>query len=127
MVIEQKGATIRVRHQLTTAYNGPIESREASLVQLRDYVSIVLRNNLEDEFVGTKILGATTKLIESYAETILEGLIQQGIIVSFQSVNATQSEIDPTEIDVSCAVKPVYGLNYIYVSLKFVKQALQVA
>lgn len=123
MVLDTKGSVNRVRHQLTTNYNGPIESKELSIVQLRDHLSIILRNNLESEFIGIKIVAATPKIIESYAEKILEGLVQQEIIMSFDSVKATQSDISPDEILLDVACTPVYPLNYVTVRLKFIKQA----
>lgn len=123
MVLDTKAGVTRVRHQLTTAYNASIESKELSVVQLRDHVSVILRNNLEAEYVGTKILRATPKIIESYTEKILEGLVSQEIINEFSNVSATQNPVDPTQIDVYLECRPVYPLNYVLVTFKFVKQA----
>lgn len=127
MVIDNKSGVLRVRHQLTTAYNGAIESKEASIVQIQDHVSIVLRNTVEEEYVGIKILQATPKIIESYAEKVLEGLVQQEVIAGFRDVVARQNESDPTEIIITAEVSPVYPLNYITFNLKFIKQAQTIA
>ena len=123
MVIDNKSGNLRIRHQLTTAYLGAIENREASIVQIQDHVSVVLRNTVEEEYVGIKILQATPKIIESYAEKVLEGLVQQEVIAAFSDVVARQNDSDPTEIIITAQVSPVYPLNYITFNLKFIKQA----
>lgn len=123
LVIETTGAVSRVRHQLTTLANGPIESKEISIVQLRDHLSVVLRNNLEDQFPGTKITRVTPKLVQSYVERILEGLVAQEIIADFQNVRAVQSSVDPTEIDVFVDISAVYPFNYALTTFKFIRQA----
>lgn len=123
LVVETFGGVSRVRHQLTTYAKGPIESKEISIVQLRDHVSVILRNNLEDEFPGQKILRTTPKVIETFVERILEGLMAQEIITGFQNVKAVQNDVDPTQIDVFFEASPVYPLNYVLVTFKFVRQA----
>lgn len=123
LVVETFGAVSRVRHQLTTYGNGPIESKEISLVQLRDHVSIILRQNLEDEFPGQKILRATPQIIKSYSERIFEGLVAQEIINGFSNLTARQNDIDPTQVDITVSIDPIYPLNYLLVTFKFLRQA----
>ena len=123
LVITKKGSVYRVRHQLSTMYNGPIESKELSVVQLRDYISRVLRNNLDAEFPGTKITRALPRVIASYTEKILEGFVQQEMITDFANVRAVQNEVDPTEVDIYFEAQGVYPLNYALITFKFVRRA----
>lgn len=122
-LVETRSAVSRVRHQLTTDYNGPIESQEISLIQIRDYVAITLRNNLESEYIGSKILLATPQIVRSYAERILEGLTSQEVITEFRNVRAWQDEVDPTQVNVTAEVRPVYPFNYAFIQFKFLRNA----
>lgn len=126
-VIETSGSVSRVRHQLTTDYNGPIESRELSIVQLRDYVSIVVRNAIEGEFVGRKILRLTPKMVESYTKITLDALIQQEQINDYSNVRAYISTVDPTEVDVEFEAVGIYPFNYGLIKFKLRRQAQVVA
>lgn len=123
-VFERNGAVVRVRHDLTTTQSATIESKEGSIVELKDYVIQVLRNILEEEFPGTKILRATPRLVEQITNTALEGLVQQGVITAFDNAKASQNVVDPTQIDIRTGVAPTYPFNYALVEFSFIRRTI---
>ena len=115
LVIENVGGIPRVRHGLTT-YPGTVDGREYSVVEIIDYVSTSTRTLLETIFIGQKILANTPAQVKSTVAATLSNLISTSIITAYDQVQAAVDSLDPTQINVSFRVSPVFPLNYILIS-----------
>lgn len=123
-VFERNGGIVRVRHDLTSFQGASIESKEGSIVEIKDYVTQILRNTLEEEFPGSKILRATPRLVEQICNSALEGLVQQEVITAFENVKASQNTVDPTQMDIKTGVASVYPFNYALVEFSFIRRTI---
>jgi hypothetical protein len=115
LVIDTIGATPRVRFQTTTDPS-TIVNREYSVVETIDFVSQTTRDLLEPIFIGQKILEDTPSQVRSAIVSILQDLVDKEILVAFTDVQASVNNSDPTQIDVSFRISPVYPLNYILIT-----------
>ena len=115
MVIDTIGATPRVRFQTTTDPS-TIINREYSVVEIIDFVAVSSRDLLEPIFIGQKILLDTPSQVRSTIVAILQDLVDKEIITAFQDVQAEINGSDPTQIDVSFRISPVFPLNFILIT-----------
>jgi len=114
-IVDFDGVNAVVRHGKTTAIDTVI-NQEISLTDITDYVAEVTYRVLENAYVGKKITVDTPLNIVSTTDGILQQLIQNEIIVDAINISAEQNESDPTQIDVSFEISPVYPLNYINIT-----------
>lgn len=115
MVIENNSGIIRVLQQVTTD-TSTRENNEYSVVEIIDFVASNSRRILENIFIGQKILAGTSSQVKSTETTVLSNLVTSEIIVAFQNVQAAVDNLDPTQIDVSFEIAPVFPLNYILIT-----------
>jgi len=114
LVVENVGGIFRVRHGLTTDPS-TVDNREISVVEIVDYTAVNSRGLLEAIFIGQKILEDTPSQVRSVVAQILQNLVDNEIIVAYQSIQASINSLDPTQIDVSFEISPVRPLNYILI------------
>jgi len=107
--------TARVRHALTTDMS-TAENQEFSITEIVDYTGQVTRQILEKIYVGSKILSETPVMVSATTRVVLQNLIEREIITDFSNLTASQNSLDPRQIDVRFAIKPVYPLNWVYIS-----------
>lgn len=116
LILSNKNAIIKVRDAISTNTASDTTS-QMSVVRGIDNVSITLRNTLQENFLGTKIVSSTISLIQAATISILSSMVSQQQIAAFQSPTATQDQSDPTQIDISVAIAPVYPLRYIQITI----------
>lgn len=115
LLIETVGGIARVRQQLTTDPSTRANS-EITIVEIVDFTASSMRQLLEAIFIGQKILLDTPAQVRSIITAVLQNLVQAEIITAFQTVQASVNISDPTQIDVSFQISPVYPLNFILIT-----------
>lgn len=115
MVIETVSDVVRIMQQVTTD-TSTIENREYSVVETIDFVASTMRQSLETIYIGQKILTGTPSQVRSTILSLLNNMISSQIITAAQNVQASVNNVDPTQIDVSFEIAPVFPLNYILIT-----------
>ena len=75
-----------------------------------------MRRVLESIYIGQKILNGTTSQVKSTVQAVLGNLVTSEILTAFQGVRASINISDPTQIDVSFEIAPVFPLNFILIT-----------
>ena len=104
---------MRVRDWLTTAQNGLHSSGE--IVDIIDYVMTRVMNITEGAFIGKPLTDEIILLIYAFITNFLDGLISNGIINSYNNLVVKKNDQEPTQVDVSFEIKPIFTLKYIYI------------
>jgi hypothetical protein len=115
LVIEDKNGTIRIRHALSTDMS-TVNTKEIVVVDIGDYVAKATRTALEAIYVPKKITSETPGQVQSTTKIILDNLVRAKIIKSRSDVSAVQDTGDPTIINVTFSIYPVYPANIIDIS-----------
>lgn len=115
MVIENLAGVFRIMQQVTTD-TSTIENREYSVVEVIDFVASSMRTSLESIYIGQKILEGTPSQVRSTILAILNNMIASEILTAAQNVQASINGSDPTQIDVSFEISPVFPLNFILIT-----------
>lgn len=107
-----------VRHSLTTNMS-TIETRETSVVTIKDYTGKLLRNTL-DQFIGKTNLITDELLtrIQASCETTLDSEISSNIIVQGEVTDIHQSETDKDRVILVVNVQPPYPCNGIDITVQ---------
>ena len=116
MVVEKTPRNqIQVRHGVTT---NPTEllTREWSIIGQRDVMVYRIRDYLDaDGLIGMPIYDTTLIQVKASAESALQSLIRDQVIVGYQNLKVRQLATLPDVIEVRYEWKPAYPLNYIVV------------
>ena len=115
MVIENVAGIFRVMQQVTTDPS-VAENKEYSVVEIIDFVGSNMREVLETIYIGQKILAGTPSQVKTTVQTLLNDQISKEIIVASQNVQAAIDGSDPTQINVSFEISPVFPLNFILIT-----------
>jgi hypothetical protein len=115
MVIENLNGVHRVMQQVTTD-TSTRENNEYSVVETIDFVGANMRKILENIFIGQKILAGTPSQVRSTVATVLNNLVTSELIVEFRDIQAEVDNGDPTQINVSFQIRPVFPLNFILIT-----------
>lgn len=107
----------KVIHGKTTSKSGDPRAEEYNVVRIKDFVSKELRRTLQDRFIGMLITPNLPSDIAFATESLLRAMKTQGIIYSFNNVSAAVDVNDPRQINVKCAIRPVYTLTWIYIEI----------
>lgn len=106
-----------VRHGVTTATSGGIQTREISLVRARDTLVGLLQETVDGSgLVGSYIDDDTPGRVKGVVAGALELAVSNGTVVSYLDLKARQLAGDPSVIEVKFQYKPSYPLNYIVIS-----------
>ncbi|QDH91748.1 tail sheath protein [Mycobacterium phage Phrappuccino] len=116
MVVEQtRQQIIRVRHGVTTDPTDLI-SREWNVTGQTDALTFRIRDYLEAaNLIGQPIYGYTLINVKSSAQSALESLKRDGLLVDYHGLKARQLLTNPDVISVSFTWLPAFPLNYIVV------------
>lgn len=116
MVVERtRRNQVQVRHGVTTDPTDML-TREWSIIGQQDVMVYRVRDYLDaDGLIGMPIYETTLLQVKASAESALESLTRDGIIVGFQNLKVRQIATLPDVIEVRYEWKPAYPLNYIVV------------
>jgi hypothetical protein len=115
LLLEASGA-FKIRHYITTDMSNPI-TQEPTNTAIVDDVKQKIRKEL-DQFIGRKNLGALVNDVTIVMNSIMKNFVQLEILEAYKGLTVTRNESDPTVLDVTVALKPVFSLLYVNVSLK---------
>jgi hypothetical protein len=105
---------MRVRDWLTTSQDSLYTNGE--VVDVIDYVMIRVMNITEGAFIGKPLTDEIILLIYAFITNFLESLVFGGIISSYENLVVSRNTTEPTQVDVSFAIKPIFTLKYIYIN-----------
>lgn len=115
MIVETQNGTIRVRDGLTTDLT-TADSAEYSVTEIIDFTAETSRTFLDAAFVGVKFLNDTPALAQASLSIILQSLIDNKILTDATNLSVKRNSINPSQIDVSFSILPVFPVKYILVA-----------
>lgn len=115
MIVENQNGVAKVRDGLTTDLT-TADSAEYSVTEIIDFTAGTCRKFLEAAFIGVKLLKETPGLMQASLTIILQSLIDNKILNDATNINVVRNAINPTQIDVSFQIAPVFPVKYILVS-----------
>jgi hypothetical protein len=101
---------------LTTTQSGAVEEEEISIVFIRDRLAKSLRAGLAG-FIGQPGYPNIIANMSNAALSLLKAFITQGLISNFTQLSISQDAVDPTQINASVFVQPIYPIDFIYVTV----------
>lgn len=116
MVVEKSRRNqIQCRHGVTTDSSDLI-SREWNITRQADVLVFRIRDYLDaDDLIGQPIYPITIINVKASAESALQSLVRDEIIVAYQELKVRQIDDQPDVIEVRFQWKPAFPLNYIVV------------
>ncbi len=116
LAINLLGGVLIVRHDITTAV-GSVNTRESSVVRAKYEMATRLKSSLDAGAVG--LVAPTTRallVVKSIITGVLEQMILEQAINSYQNVSARVADADPTTIEAQFQYGPAYPINNIVVT-----------
>jgi len=113
LVIDDLEPIQRVRWAVTTDFRF-VETREANVQKIDDYVHVQQRNAL-DPFIGQKNLPRQRGKVQSAVDALYSRLMALEYISSYEGAKIFVDPADPTGLVVESTYIPVLGLNFITV------------
>jgi hypothetical protein len=115
MVIENRQGVVRVRDAVTTSTDS-VNTRELNVVRAKHFMIESIKDSLDNQIIGQVIVDdAAPFQVQLAVSSVLEELVAQGIIVTYQDVQARSLNTDPTVIEVRYSYLPAYAVKYIRV------------
>lgn len=114
-VLNQSTAGIKIMMYLTSDLSNAL-TRNPRIVEVKHFIQQGLRANL-DQFVGKKNLPSLIPQVQRVAQSYFKSLKDASLISDSKGIKVTQSQIDPSTLDVEGYYKPVFPLNWIIVTL----------
>jgi hypothetical protein len=114
-VILDNGGVLQVRHQVTTAVTN-VNTAEASVVRAKYEMAHRLRQILDGSIVGQIIPDVDVPLrVGSVVQSILEGMLTEGLINGYGNVKARLLDTDATTVEVRYEYRPAFPINNVVV------------
>lgn len=115
MIVETQNGAIRVRDGLTTDLT-TFDSAEFSVTEIIDFTAVLTKTFLDAAFIGTKLLNDTPGLMQASLTIILQSLIDNKILNDATNLSVKRNGINPSQIDVSFSIAPIFPVKYVLVS-----------
>lgn len=106
----------RVIWGITTSQSGFPEEQEISIIFIRDRVAKVMRAGFAG-YIGQPEDPNTGAVLNTRAVILLNSLASQNLITKFKDLVVQRDSVDPRQWNISCAVKPNYPVNWIYIKI----------
>ena len=117
VVEKNRQQIIQVRHGVTVNYIGDITKREWSIVGQQDALIYRLRDYLNAAgLIGRPIYPYTLINVKAAAESALQSLLRDGLMVDYTALKVRQLLTNPDVLEVTFQWLPAFPLNYIVVS-----------
>lgn len=100
----------------TTVGSGAPEEEEISVVGVRDQVARTIRASLAT-YIGRIQTATLIPEVNAGIAKLLRALVGQGLLAGFGNITVRRNEIEPRQIDISCEINPVVGVNWIFVDM----------
>lgn len=119
MIFEQKsgaGTPVTCRHQLTTDMSN-VETKEASIIAIKDYTSKYLRSICETYIGKYNITPDTISRVKGSVEAGLASLVANNIIISGSLTSIKQDEDNPDTLLIEVSINVPFPCNYIKLTI----------
>jgi hypothetical protein len=113
-LLEQRGVTLRVRHELTTDMTNQL-TKLPTIVLIADEVQRQARSTL-DRFIGLKYLPTVVAQVEGRLSMMFKNLVSAQIVAAYTGIKATPDELDQTLLNVEAFYSPIFPLLYIVIT-----------
>ena len=120
VVLQPISGGARITRSVTIVESGLAVEEEQSVVRIRDYLAINIREVLENRFVGRVVVDTIIDQVRVEAERFLAAQIARRIISAFQNVVARVDSEEPRQVNVSFDVQPLFPLNQLTVRINAV-------
>lgn len=110
MLVEDSGA-LEVRHYKSTDPSNPITSEPTSTTAI-DYTAQKFRGDMK-QFIGRKLVDSLVTDAFIVASARFASLVTQQILSGYKNLSLIPDPSDPTVVNGSAAVKPMFSLLYI--------------
>jgi hypothetical protein len=117
MLVELNGNFV-VRHYKSTDPSNPITSEPTSTTSV-DYTRQAFRNDIK-QFIGRKLTDSLVGDVQVVCNARLASLVSQEILSAYQNLSVIPDPSDPTTVDVSVDVMPMFSLLYVNVTFTVV-------
>lgn len=115
VLIQRKSTNNIVVNQGLTTDNSNYGNYYLNVVCCKYEVARLLKEDLDDTFIGTEILTDTVTLVQSFIRSTLDGF--RGIYINtFKDLSVARDADIPTKLNVSFKIAPIFGLDYIDIS-----------
>lgn len=115
LIVQNRNGIVAAVQAITTDRTS-VENNEVSLIRIADFFGKTLRTVLTKIYVGSRIDTTAIPSIRSTISSVAKSFIDGKVLVQTTEPSVTQNKDNPTEIDVTIAIQPVYPLNFISVS-----------
>jgi hypothetical protein len=86
-----------------------------------DYVRQTMRGSL-NQFIGRKLILSTLNTVTSVVSSTLVSLVAEEVIEGYSTIVVAADPSDPTTLNVSFTIKPIFSLLWISVQLTVTTQ-----
>jgi len=114
-VLEEVTPVIRIMFYLTTDLSTPL-TRDPRIVEIKHFVQQGLRNVL-DRYIGVKNLPSVIPQVQATVGSYFRSLKQANLITDYKPAVVSQSDVDPSTLNVECFYSPVFPVNWIVVTI----------
>ncbi len=115
-VIQNWKNNVRIRHAITTS-RVSTNTSEINVMRAMNYMLDELVDNFDSQVIGVIPLDNLAPFrIQLLATSVLESLVNSGVIVTYTGVQAQPDNDNPSAIDLVFSYLPSYPLNYINIS-----------
>jgi len=108
-----------VVHAVTVSRSGLASEREYVITNVVDYVQSSCILVLENLFIGRKV--SEMESIQLLLSVFLDYLRRSEVIADFTNVSVSQNSVEPTQLDVSFKIKPLWPINWIYIQFSLTR------
>ena len=114
-ILEDRTPFLRVRQGLTSDMTNVL-TKTPTVILIADEVQRRCRAAL-DTFIGVKRLDTVLTQVEGRLARVMQGLVAEQIISSYQNISANMDPDNPTSASVTCMYVPVFPL--LHINVKF--------
>jgi hypothetical protein len=113
-LLVSNAGSLRVRHYKTTRPENPIYS-EPTCTTAVDYTREMFEADMK-QFIGRKLVSSLVSDVTVVANSRLSSLVNQEILTGYRNLTVTPDAADPTLVNVSVEIKPMFSLLYIAIT-----------
>lgn len=114
VLLTDNNGALNIRHYKSTDPSNPVTS-EPTCTTIMDYTRQLFRSDL-NQFVGRKLVDSLVNDITAVCNSRLRSLVNNEILAGYKNLSVIPDPNDPTTVDVTVTVKPVFSLLYISVT-----------
>jgi hypothetical protein len=114
VLLTDNNGALNIRHYKSTDPSNPVTS-EPTCTTIMDYTRQLFRSDL-NQFVGRKLVDSLVNDITAVCNSRLRSLVNNEILAGYKNLSVVPDPNDPTTVDITLTVKPVFSLLYISVT-----------